>query len=132
MRTLLAFVVAPLMGILGYVAAVFTPVFLRLGVSDPMRGISLALMSLVPPYLLAVVLGIPIFLLVRYSWGIRWWSSLLAGLAVLVVQGALMILVAGGLRGMPHPRFLLAGVFGACVYGLTFWALAKGPRARSQ
>ena len=62
---------------------------------------------LIPGYVLAVLIGAPIFLLVHLLCGVRWWSSLISAL---VVSGSLWgpVLSAGSERGLGVPEMLVS------------------------
>ena len=133
---MLGFVLAPLLGVIVYQAYIFTPVFFGHGLDYPniIKGISLALLSSIPIYLLTLAISIPVFLIVRYFHELLWWTSLIAALVVLAIQAFLVKLLGqGDLNELSEIDNLVAAVLGTTAYGLAFWLIAgsRGNRSSS-
>jgi hypothetical protein len=56
---------------------------------------TLALFVLVPAFMYVLVLGVPVFLIMRWRQAIRWWSSIVAGFVVGLVPTAVSLWPGG-------------------------------------
>ena len=76
----------------------------------------------VPIALLAIfVLAVPVYLLMRPRWHVRWWNAALTGVIVGGIAGA----VLGGSDAMTAVMMGVAGLAG----GLAFWLVVRERRA---
>jgi hypothetical protein len=75
----------------------------------------------------ALILGLPVYLLLRRRWTLRWWSAALGGFAVAVVPAGLLSSAPGSGMSLTVLRELaelgLLGLAG----GVAFWIVLRDP-----
>jgi hypothetical protein len=77
----------------------------------------------------ALLLGLPLYLLLRLRWPLRWWSAALGGFAVAVIPVSLLSLPAGG--GISLAAMGELATLGWCglAGGLAFWVVLRDPQS---
>lgn len=130
MKKYSAFFLGPLAAMF-FIVAVFQGSYLLQSI-DSLTSISQALLvcaeyllTLAPATGLAIIIGIPVFYLLR--WLIRWklWSCLLGALLVIGSVSLLLMNQAAnkGIEDIVSGQYLLAIVVGTVSYGTVFWLL---------
>jgi len=130
MKKYSAFFLGPLAAMFFIIAAFQGPLVLQSidslsSLTRAFAGCAECLLALAPATGLAIIIGIPVFLLLR--WIIHWelWSCLLGALLVI---GSVWLLIAdpvssNGLEDVVAGRYLLALAVGTLSYGTVFWLL---------
>ena len=130
MKKYIAFFLAPLAAVFFIAAAFQGPYLLQhldslTGVSHAFLAFSEHLLALAPATGMAIIIGIPVFYLLR--WIIHWelWSCLLGALLVI---GSVSLLIMNnaaneGIEEIVSGQYLLAILVGTLGYGMVFWFL---------
>ena len=129
MRTLMAFVLAPVS--LALVAAFVMAVAALVVPDGVMAGSSISqalivlMWSPIVAYPVALVVGVPLYVLVRRFWRVTLWSCLVGGTISGFIGTGLVIAVEGGdfVNAFAVGLFAVPAGIGA-ILGLVFWLLA--------
>lgn len=117
---------------IGLLAAAFAPVtafvlWMAIQGAFTLGGAALFYLVGVPiAFAFVLLLGLPVYLVLRRRWRLTWWNAVLGGWAVATAPIAMF-----GLRSIGDPTFLLwvgqVGLLGVAG-GLAFWAVVREAR----
>jgi hypothetical protein len=131
MKKYSAFFVAPIVAVMFIVAVLKGPHLLQhiesmAGVSQAFLNYAKYLLTLVPATIFAIVLGFPIFYLIRWIADWKLLPCMLGGLLVLGSVSLILEQVAiTDVTDLVADKRLLAVLVGTLAYGLVFWILME-------
>jgi hypothetical protein len=131
MKKYSAFFVAPIVAVMFIVAVLKGPHLLQhiesmAGVSQAFLDYAKYLLTLVPATIFAIVLGFPIFYLIRWIADWKLLPCMLGGLLVLGSVSLILEQVAiTDVTDLVADKRLLAVLVGTLAYGLVFWILME-------
>jgi hypothetical protein len=129
MRTVMAFVLTPLSlalvaALVRVVALLVVPGGLTAG-SFVEQALMVLIWSPIVAYPVALVVGVPLYAMIRRFWRVTWWSCVLGGTVAGFIGTGLVIAVEGGdfANALAVGLYAVPAALGA-IFGLVFWFVA--------
>ncbi len=124
-----AFFLAPLIGIVSYQLIIVSYAIWPFS-TNPTRLINeltFGISPLLVVYPALVVVGAPVFILIRYLFGRRLWSCIFSAIGTVVIVWSWLFLGIqfDNLAYLSFGRFISSVSIGIFAYGLTFWMLTN-------
>jgi len=128
MRAVIAYLLAPLAGLLVFVGVWASPLVAYARPDADFLGLIWAMVGgiVVPAFAVVLALSLGVMFLVRARFRGAWWASAGGGMALYLAAFALLALEVGFARVFANPYWLTGLLLGGLVHGLAFRALV-GP-----
>ena len=129
LRTLVAFIVGPLAGVVLFLGYAARGKLSELGLGSIWFVYQVALLFS-PFYFLLVIISIPALFGIRQLCGWRWWSSILGAVIIWAVT-VLLFSAAVGEAIRAEKEGVILTALAATAHGLVFWLIARRPEVSS-
>jgi len=132
MKRFLAFIISPIISV--FAVHIVITIYFTIAADGTnntfLRFIQLGLTGYLLLYVVILLISIPLFLIIRYFLGWRFWSCILGAALIFVFITILLSsdenkLEFNDIEYLSSAKTLFAWIFGATVYGLAFWSIVN-------